>query len=320
MDSASPTVLRIQSTAAFGAARIEMWSEPQTSTNEWRPGYIQSFDNGSYTGGLAFFTNGTGQAQRQGSVEAMRVVNGRVGVSVPNPDYVFEVGGRIRLHDSPPFSSGLWLRQASADRSFIGMVSNTVVGMWGEAGHDWFLQMDTGNGNLGVRTAPAASGGAALTVNGRIRDSRAPTEARNTNQVSISALNDASGYSQIPDMSATVNVPVGGWFYVRFRMNGVQMQVSNVSPNHGHGDFRLIVDGNVVDSTREEWHNSGWELRGVSLERLLQLNPGSHTISVQWQVGSDQAHAAIPPFVPEARVTLTGCWYNDNRSLICIEL
>jgi hypothetical protein len=183
--------------------------------------------------------------------------------------------------------------------------------------------MDTTTGNVGVRGFPAGSGGAALSVNGRIRDTRAPTEAVATNSVSISALNDAGGFSVIPNMTQSVYVPVAGWYYVRFRMNGVQLQVSNVNPNHGHGDFRLLLNGNQVDFTREEWHNSGWELRGVSLERILYLTAGNHTISVQWQVGSDQAHALINigfATIPEARATLTGCWSGDSRSLVCIEL
>src|SRR5687768_11077527 len=43
VDNASPAVLRLQSTLSFGAARMEMWSDPQGSGTEWRPGYIESF-------------------------------------------------------------------------------------------------------------------------------------------------------------------------------------------------------------------------------------------------------------------------------------
>src|SRR5687767_12456123 len=46
LESAARAVLRIQSGLAFGAARLEMWSDPPGSATEWRPGYVQSFDNG----------------------------------------------------------------------------------------------------------------------------------------------------------------------------------------------------------------------------------------------------------------------------------
>jgi hypothetical protein len=76
----SPTTIRVQSSAGFGAGRIEFLSDPQGGDNEWRPGYIQSTDNGGYTGGLAFVVNGTGAGSRFGVVETMRIVNGRVGI------------------------------------------------------------------------------------------------------------------------------------------------------------------------------------------------------------------------------------------------
>ncbi|OJJ23396.1 hypothetical protein BKI52_03280 [marine bacterium AO1-C] len=64
----------------WNPARMEFWSDPRNSSSEWRPGYISSIDNGGFTGGLAFYTNGRGSSQRTGSVEVMRVVNGKVGI------------------------------------------------------------------------------------------------------------------------------------------------------------------------------------------------------------------------------------------------
>ncbi len=50
----NPTVVRIQSTGTPGFGRLEFASNPQGDVNEWRPGFIQSLDAGSFTGGLGF--------------------------------------------------------------------------------------------------------------------------------------------------------------------------------------------------------------------------------------------------------------------------
>ena len=77
----NPAILRIQSASGFGAARIEFWSDPQGSPSEWRPSFIQSTDQGTWTGGLAFFVNGQGIGQRTGAIEVMRINQGVVRVN-----------------------------------------------------------------------------------------------------------------------------------------------------------------------------------------------------------------------------------------------
>jgi hypothetical protein len=89
----NPTTLRLQSSAGPGYGRIEFYSDPQFSANEWRPGYIQSIDNGNYTGGIAFVVNGTGFANRFGASEVMRIVNGTVGIGVFAPAFMLHVNG-----------------------------------------------------------------------------------------------------------------------------------------------------------------------------------------------------------------------------------
>jgi len=163
VDTANPAVARVQTTATNGSSRLELWSDPRGSGTEWRPGYVESFDTGTFTGGLRFFTNGTGQANRQGSVEAFRVVNGLSGFGVTNPAFRIDALGPIRSRNNGGVNSGLWLNQPTGDRAFFGMLSDTVTGIQGNAGAGWALQMDVTNGNLGLRTAPTAN---ALTVQG----------------------------------------------------------------------------------------------------------------------------------------------------------
>jgi hypothetical protein len=324
VDNVSPAVLRVQSTLSFGAARLEMWSDPQGSGTEWRPGYITSFDAGSFTGGLSFVTNGTGAAQRTGSKEAMRLVNGRVGIGVPSPQFIVDIGDRIRLRQGGA-DAGIWFFQTgpNADRAFLGMANDNAFGFWSVV-TGWALTMDVPTGNCGIRMSPNPSYALAVAgdayVNGRVRDNRLRLQVAASNQVSISAIDNVTTWVAMPNMSMTVTPAVANYFLIRFYMNGVQMQISNSSAPQGHTEFRLLIDGGQADYTLHEFHNNGWELRGVVLESLIWLNPGSHSVAVQWSVKSPNAGPAVPPFVPERRATLTGCWYGDARRLTAIEL
>ena len=94
---ASPTVLRVQSSAAFGAAGLDFYSDPQGNTSEWRPSFLRSFDAGNFTGGLAFYTNGTGAASKTGTLEGMRLVNGQLGIGTTSPDSRLDVNGTITV-------------------------------------------------------------------------------------------------------------------------------------------------------------------------------------------------------------------------------
>ena len=91
----NPTVMRLQSAGTPGFGRLEFVSDPQGSGNEWRPGYIQSTDNGGFTGWLSFHVNGTGIDNRFGDVEVMRLVDGRVGINTPDPRTALDVSGGI---------------------------------------------------------------------------------------------------------------------------------------------------------------------------------------------------------------------------------
>ena len=75
---------RLSSRGAFGASRFSMVSDKELP-DEWRPAYIESGDNGSFTGRMDFFTNGTGIANKFGSVRAMSVVNANVGIGISTP-------------------------------------------------------------------------------------------------------------------------------------------------------------------------------------------------------------------------------------------
>ncbi|HEY6502375.1 MAG TPA: tail fiber domain-containing protein, partial [Chitinophagaceae bacterium] len=73
--SATPVTLVIGNRNAFGPAAIEFVSDYGLD-NVWRPGYIRSNDATGFTGSLEFYTNGTGFANRNGSLKGFEVKNG----------------------------------------------------------------------------------------------------------------------------------------------------------------------------------------------------------------------------------------------------
>lgn len=94
----SPATIRVQSApGGFGSSRVEFWSDPRNAATEWRPGWIQSTDNGNYTGGLAFFANGVGSSNKTSGLEVMRLVNRRVGIGTSSPQDMLHVTGAARV-------------------------------------------------------------------------------------------------------------------------------------------------------------------------------------------------------------------------------
>jgi hypothetical protein len=73
--SASATKVVIANKGGFGPAALEFVSDYGLGS-QWRPGYIASNDNGSFTGKLEFFTNGSGSGNLYGAVKGLEVRNG----------------------------------------------------------------------------------------------------------------------------------------------------------------------------------------------------------------------------------------------------
>jgi hypothetical protein len=128
----NPTAFRIQSTGTPGFGRVEFVSNPQGDASEWRPGYIQSTDNGGFTGGLAFNVNGTGAASKFGNVEVMRIVNGRVGIGTNNPQSALHVLGEVRATSfNPPSDRNLKENFTPVSpREVLGKVALMPISRW----------------------------------------------------------------------------------------------------------------------------------------------------------------------------------------------
>lgn len=75
--SPNATKVVIANRGGFGPAALEFVSDYGFGS-QWRPGYIQSGDNGNFTGRLEFFTNGTGPSNLYNAVKGMEIRNGAV--------------------------------------------------------------------------------------------------------------------------------------------------------------------------------------------------------------------------------------------------
>src|SRR5262249_1881828 len=126
-------------------------------------------------------------------------------------------------------------------------------------------------------------------------------KVRSVVSASNSINSTATSYVDMPNMSMTVTAQISAYFLVFVQINGVQAAGGNIGAY-----FRLLIDGAQSDFPRQEFHNNGWELRGVTLTRLIALGAGSHTVSVQWMTTGGG--------------TLEACLYGDSRQVQVIEL
>ncbi|GAA4842649.1 hypothetical protein GCM10025787_24960 [Saccharopolyspora rosea] len=63
-----------------------------------------------------------------------------------------DVPRRMRVRQGGDWSAGIWFYQSApqGDRAFVGMVDDDHVGLWGNNGGTWGLQMNTANGWVGI--------------------------------------------------------------------------------------------------------------------------------------------------------------------------
>lgn len=237
------------------------------------------------------------------------IVNGRLGVGVENPGFLMDVNNRIRLRQGTDGTAGIFLYQntPNEDRAFVGMADDNHVGLWGNKGAGWALKTNVTTGNTGIKSNPSSNyalhvNGNSFT-NGRAKDNKIQAWVSKNNKVTTSS----TSWVDVPNMALTINLPVASNVLILAQICGVQTQMTgqpldNKRPSY----FRILVDNSEVQKTRDEFHNSGWELRGIHMSEIKALNAGTHTIKLQWHTGG----ASL----------LTCCWYGDKRQIQVIEL
>ena len=155
--------MRISSTSGFGPAKLSFFSDRGLGT-EWRPGFIQSADNGNYTGRLDFYTNGTGN--QMNTLLGMSLVNGSLGIGTTTPANTLSVAGdediaaRLKF-DNPGAYGG----------------SSAVLALNGGAGNKRFLFYDYIAQRPLMTINDGAAGGGVLIGSGYITSAGTPNPA-----------------------------------------------------------------------------------------------------------------------------------------------
>lgn len=77
---------------------------------------------------------------------------GKVGLGTPTPGFILDATDRVRIRQGASGTAGIWFYQTTPanDRAFVGMASDTQVGLWGNTGANWGLVMDTTSGQVDI--------------------------------------------------------------------------------------------------------------------------------------------------------------------------
>lgn len=124
-------------------------------------GWLKTFTNHN----LHFATNNSNSP----SMTITTAGNVGIGLNGGLPVYKLDINGRIRIQntDLNNQTAGFWLDGTSQPtRSFIGIINENYVGLWGNGGAGWSIAMNVNNGNTGFGTTDPT---AKVDVNGSLR-------------------------------------------------------------------------------------------------------------------------------------------------------
>jgi Chaperone of endosialidase len=121
-------------------------------TGSYYTGAIKTIGGSFTTSRLGLFTFA---APGSGSLlERLSILdNGNVGIGTNNPGFLLDVNGRIRIKYNAN-TAGIWLGNSSgtSDVGFMGLYSDSYVGLYGNGGAGWNLVMNVITGKIGIGT------------------------------------------------------------------------------------------------------------------------------------------------------------------------
>lgn len=218
------------------------------------------------------------------TAKAILTSAGQLAIGTPTPQRLLHVEGQ-EIHSGGTNGGFSFSNRESA---------------WTDAGNNgerWVLYSTGKVARLwsgGDRLSVGADG--TLTLTGRLVSKSGRVAAGGRGKIDITS----TVWTDMPDMKLSITT-TGNPVLVLFKTGGVQ----TTGANQLRGQWRMFAGGTEVAYTRHEFHNAGWELRDVSMSALASLPAGTHEIKVQWAAEGG---------------TLSACWYNDNRTLIAVEM
>jgi hypothetical protein len=101
-------------------------------------------------------TIGSGTASQKLEVKGNTLITDSVGVGVVNPSFKLDIGGRMRLRSKGGGNifetAGTWFNDMNNTDApaFLGMLSDTAVGIYASGLGNWSLQMNTNTAFVGI--------------------------------------------------------------------------------------------------------------------------------------------------------------------------
>lgn len=144
VESAHLTVSRVQ---AAGEDPYDAAINLLNSTGFWHISGPRTYDAGNPLS--IFWHNNTDYSDPYLTINTA----GGVGIGTSTPGYRLDVADRMRVRQAKD-TAGIWFYQTkpAKDQAFVGMSTDTQVGVWGNTGAGWGLVMDTTTGNVGIGT------------------------------------------------------------------------------------------------------------------------------------------------------------------------
>jgi hypothetical protein len=206
-----------------------------------------------------FFTSSSLFAQWMPSgVDIYNTNSGNVGVGVTNPTYKLDIAGRTRIR-SGGGSAGIWFNNYdnSSVKSFIGMVNDDHVGIYGQGMFNWGLIMNVNTGNMSIGNAAPA---------GKLHI-QSTTSFWGAYNYGKDLLINSSGHPTIGIFDAGGNNPFA---------------ISNVSGNLQFALMPALSNSFTAPDTKLTIRNDG----NIGIGTSLQYNPNNYKLAVNGIIGA----------------------------------
>jgi hypothetical protein len=236
---------------------------------------------------------------------------GKVGIGVMTPDYLLDVGQRMRLRSGGDnFSSaGIYFNNnANSEAAFFGMEDDTHIGFFGNGGAFWNFTMNTTTGALKVG-GNEGQAGQVITSNGAAAaqwmSSTNLLYQRTNMNLESGTISPGGTSTPIPGLAQTVNVSGNAKLLVQFGVHAKSADCYGCDASIAYIDVAL--NGSVINRAVQSIANNS-SAAYISGSWLTSVAAGSYTVEIR---------ASSSPFLP---IVSFGCAPCPNRSSLIVQV